>query len=111
MYRRMLRVSYKDRVTNAEILENVGEKRSLLKMVMQRKMQYFEHSVMAGRLQRLLVDGKVEGTRRRGAKRRTWAKDITDWAGVDYSKCIRLASDRRQWRLLVADLYERDGTR
>ena len=66
MYRRMLRVSYKDRVTNAEILENVGEKRSLLKMVMKRKMQYFGHLVRAGRLQRLLVDGKVEGTRRRG---------------------------------------------
>ena len=61
-----------------------------LKMVMKRKMQYFVHFVRAGGLQRLLNDGKVEGTR--SAQRTTWAKDITIWAGMDYSKCIRLAS-------------------
>ena len=51
----------------------------------------------------------MEGNRSRLAQRRTWANDITDWAGIDYSNCIRLASDRRQRRLLVADLYERVG--
>ena len=75
------------------------------------QMQYIGHLVTASGLQGMLIDGKVEGTTRRGPQRRTWAKDITDWAGVDYSKCIRLARDRRQWRLLIADLYERDGTR
>ena len=49
----------KDRVTNAEILERVGEKRSLSKMVMKRKMQYFGHLVRTVELQRPLVDGKV----------------------------------------------------
>ena len=73
-----LRISYKDRVTNGEILERDREKRSILKMVMKRKMQYFGHLVRAGGLQRLLLGGKVEGTRRRGGQRRTWAKDITD---------------------------------
>ena len=67
-------------------------------------MQYFGDLVRAGGQHRLLIDGKVEGTRRCGAQRRTWAKDITDWSGMDYPKCIRLASDRRQWRLLVANL-------
>ena len=48
----------KDRVTNAEILERVGEKRSLSKMVMKRKMQYFGHLVRAGGLQKLFIDWK-----------------------------------------------------
>ena len=38
----------------------VWEKRSLLKMVMKGKMQYFEHLARAGGMQRLLIDGKVE---------------------------------------------------
>ena len=106
----MLRVSYKDRVTNEEILRRVGEKRGLLNTIKKRKSQYFGHLIRAEGFQRLLLDGKVEGTRRRGAQRRTWAKDIVDWADMDYTSCVRLAYDRKAWRLLVADLFNRDGT-
>ena len=111
IYRRMLKVSYTDRVSNEEILRRVGGKRNLVRMIKTRKMQYFGHIVRADGMQRLLLDGKIEGVRRRGAQRRTWAKDITDWAGKDYTTCIRLASNRTNWRLLVADLLnKRDGT-
>ena len=71
MYRRMLMVPYVYSITNAEILRGVGEKRSLLLSVKRRKLKYFRHLTRAGGLQRLLLEGKVEGVRRRGAQRRT----------------------------------------
>ena len=110
LYRRMLRVSYKDHITNEEILRRVGEKRGLLNMVKKRKMEYFGHLVRSEGFQRLLLDGKIEGTRRRGAQRRTWVRDIVDWADMNYCECVRLAYDRKKWRLLVADLFSGDGT-
>ena len=36
IYRRLLKISYKDRVTNEEVLSRVGEKQWLLKTVKQR---------------------------------------------------------------------------
>ena len=106
IYRRMLRVSYMDRITNGEILRRVGEKRLLLRTVKQRQLQYFGHLIRAGGLQRLLLEGKVEGTKRRGAQRRTWMKDISEWTGMNYKNCVRCAMDRRRWRRMVANLYE-----
>ena len=51
----------------------------------------------------LQTDGNVERTRRRGAQRKTRAKDITDWAGLDYSKCIRLAMWFSGFSLVIDD--------
>ena len=53
IYRRMLKVSYTDRVSSEEILRRVGGKRNLVRMIKTRKMQYFEHIVRADGMQRL----------------------------------------------------------
>ena len=60
IYRRMLKVSYTDKVSNEEILRRVGGKRNLVRMIKTRKMQYFGHIVRADGMQRLLLDGKIE---------------------------------------------------
>ena len=78
-----------DRVTNEEALRRVGRKQRLLKMIKTRKMQYFRHIVRADGMQRLLLDEKIEGVKRRGTQRRSWAKDITDWASMSYEACTR----------------------
>ena len=59
IYRRLLKISFKDRVTNEEVLSRVGEKGWLLKTVKQRKVAYFGHLIRARGYQRLLLEGKV----------------------------------------------------
>ena len=93
-----------DRVTNAEILRRIGEKRLLLLSIKGRKLKYFGHLIRAGRLQRLLLDGKVEGLRKPGSQTRTWMKEILERIEMNYNDCIRSAMDRRRWRLVVANL-------
>ena len=104
IYRRLLKISYKDRVTNEEVLSRVGEKRWLLKKVKQRKVAYFGHLIRARGYQRLLLEGKVEGVRRRGAPRNMWTRDIIKWTKLNYVECVRCADDRRKWRAMIANL-------
>ena len=40
IYRKMLKVSYTDRITNEKILNRVNEKKKLLQEIKSRKMQY-----------------------------------------------------------------------
>ena len=58
VYRKMLRISYTDHVTNEEVLRRVGEKRSFLKTIHQRKLQYFGHLTRQNGLQRRLLERK-----------------------------------------------------
>ena len=103
----MLRTSYTDRISNERVLAMVNERRSLLRMVKERKMKYFGHLVRANGMQRMLLEGRIEGVKRRGAQRRTWMKDIILWTGMKYEQLVRAAEDRRAWRLRVANLLGR----
>ena len=44
-YRRMLRISWVDRVTNEEVLERVGQGRALLGTIMRRQMEFLGHII------------------------------------------------------------------
>ena len=62
---------------------------------------FWTHDTRKGK-QKLLIEGKTEGTRRRG-KQRTWASDVTDWCGMSYTKCVRRAENRKEWSSMAAD--------
>ena len=104
IYRRMLRVSYKDRITNERIFELVNETPHLLLWVKERKLRYFGHLIRGSGKQRSLLEGKINGTRRRGRQKNTWVKDICSWTKKSYSECVRVAHNRNGWRSMVADL-------
>ena len=48
-------------------------------IVQERKLQYFGHLIGGKGKQTPLMEGKIEGTRRRIKHRRTWTSDVTDW--------------------------------
>lgn len=76
--RKMMRIPYTDHVTNLEVLRRTNSKKFLRDEITNRKLQYFGHIVRREKIQRLLMDGKIEGCRGRGRPRRTWVKDITE---------------------------------
>ena len=65
-YRKMLRISYVERVTNEEVLNRVGSQRTILNLHRSRKLRYFGPAVRGeGRLVEL-VSGKIAGRRVKG---------------------------------------------
>ena len=61
-------------------------------------------------IQRLLMEGRINGRRGRGRPRTMWTDNIKEWTKMSYNDCIRVAQDRERWRSMTADLLTTDGT-
>ncbi|RUS84333.1 hypothetical protein EGW08_007927 [Elysia chlorotica] len=100
LYRRMNRISWKDKVTNKEVLDKVGmQKPELLQLIQRRKLAYYGHIRRHCSIQKRVVEGKVEGKRGRGRKRQSQ---------IRLSVACEAALDRERWRRMTAHLG--DGT-
>ncbi|XP_045480979.1 uncharacterized protein LOC123685370 [Harmonia axyridis] len=74
-YRRILRVSWKDRITNIEVLRRIGREKEVERTIKERKLQYLGH-IMRGEkynILRLIMQGKIEAPSRRERKRKAEA--------------------------------------
>ena len=71
--RRMLRISYKDRMTNKEVLRRANVDRTLMKEIVKRQMELFGHVIRKEELENLVVTGFIEGKSQRPPER-----DISD---------------------------------
>ncbi|RUS72979.1 hypothetical protein EGW08_019262 [Elysia chlorotica] len=109
MYRRMNRISWKDKVTNKEVLDKVGmQKPELLQLVQRRKLAYYGHIRRHCGIQKRVVEGKVEGKRGRGRKRQSWLANIQETSQLRLSVACEAALYRERWRRMTAHLG--DGT-
>ena len=109
-YRRMLRISWKKKVTNLEVLERVNHRKRLFRTIQTKKLQYFAHITCHSPLQRTLLEGKINGKRGRGRPRTSWASNITCWTGLNYINATRKALQRSDWRTLASNPLSEDGT-
>lgn len=103
LWRRMLKISLKEKRTNASILIELNTKRELLGKIVTLKMGYFGHILRGSGSQIALqiIEGKVEGKRRRGRQKKNWFDNIREWTGFSYTEAKRLAQDRTRWRTTV----------
>ena len=102
IFRRLARVSYKDRVTNIEVLRRLGVKRELLARIKKDKLSYFGHVIRHEGIQKTVLTGKVEGRRGRGRPRRKWTDDVREWTGRSMTECSTLAQNRAAWRTIAS---------
>jgi len=101
-YRRLLKVSWKDKRTNNWVLNEIGTQPMLRSSIDSRKLSYFGHVCRKdGSLEKLIMQGMVEGSRRRGRPATAWADDVKRNAGMNMAAVTRLASNRTNWRALV----------
>jgi len=105
-YRRALRISYVEHVSNDEVLSRMSQSRKLLSRVRSRKLKYFGHVARHPSMEKDIMLGPMPGTRRQGGQRRQWLDDITDWAEIELPRMVQLAGDRREFRSFVHSIIQ-----
>ena len=85
-YRRILGISYKDRITNEKVKEMVkraaGPFEKLLRADKKRKLKWFGHITRSSGLAKSILHGTVPGKRGKGRPRRQWGDNIREWTGL-----------------------------
>ena len=94
-YHRILRISYKDHVTNeevrAKIQQAIGPHEDLT-MVKRRKLQWYGHVSRSSGLAKTILQGR---------QRKRWEGNIREWTCLEFAKSQRAVENREKWRKLV----------
>jgi len=99
VWRRMEKVSWKDRKTNEEVLSAVSEERSLVNTILHRKKNWIGHILRNDCLMRDVIEGRMEGKRPVGRPRMGMIDELMK--DGSYEKLKRRAGDREGWRCWV----------
>lgn len=107
-WRRVLRVSWKEKRTNRSILEEVKVKDRLSTICLRRILQFFGHVARRGEdsLEKLIVVGAVEGKRGRGRSPTRWTDQIKSATSCSVVAALRKAETREEWRRVVAQAVD-----
>ena len=89
-YRKILRISYKDYVSNeevrAKIQQAIGPHEDRLTIVKRCKLQWYGHVSRSSGLAKTILQGTVKGGRRQGRQRKRWEDNIREWTGLEFAK-------------------------
>ena len=104
-YRRLLGIPWHARKTNefvfAQVKTLAGPQEPLLTIVKRRKLSWFGHVTRHNGLTKTILQGTLEGGRRRGRQAKAWMDNIKEWTRMDSPTLIRKAEDRSGWRTLA----------
>jgi len=103
-YRRILKISWKDFVSNEEVYRRAATKPRLCQLLLARRMRFFGHIIRKKGLGYLLINARTHGTRPRGRPRLTWLKDICDHRKISRCQALRAATNREERRVMSATL-------
>ena len=103
-YCKILRISYKDHVTNeevrAKIQQAIGPHEDLT-IVKRRNLQWYGHVSRSSGLAKTILQGTVKGGRRQSRQRKRWEDNIRERTGLEFGKSQRAVENREKWRKLV----------
>ena len=104
IWRRMLKVSWTQRVTNEELMRRVKTKRELMTSICKRQLKFVGHIQRKGGFESICMTGKMEGRRERGRPRKRHLdamKEIVEGRWTD-AQIRKRMNNREEWRSMVA---------
>ena len=99
-YRKILRISHKDHVTNeevhAKIQQAIEPHEDLLTIVKRHKLQWYGHVSCSSGLAKTILQGTVKGGTRQGRLRKRWEENTREWTDLEFAKSQRAVENRRK---------------
>ena len=103
-YRKILRISYKDHITNEEVCAKIQQAigpHEDLTIVKRRKLKWYGHVSRSSGLAKTILQGTVKG-RRQGRHKKRWEDNIRERTGLEFAKSQRAVEKReKKWRKLA----------
>ena len=99
-FRRLLRITWKDKRTNESVLAELSVQRKLLPEIKKRKMKYLGHANRNTKtnLMTTVLQGKMDAKR----PPKSYMSNITSASGLRLLDVVWQSRDRRKWRSVVA---------
>ena len=99
-YRKTLRMSYKDHVTNEEVHAKIqrafGLHEDLLTIVKRRNLQWYGHVSRSSSLSKTILQSTVKGGRRQGRQTKRWEDNIREWTDLEFGKSQRAKQEKME---------------
>ena len=81
---------------------NIGAYDDILTTVKKRKLKWFGHVSRSSGLAKTILQGTMQGGRRRGRQKKRWKNNISEWTGLKFCNALREAENKIKWRERVA---------
>ena len=102
-------ITYRDHITDEEdrnrTRQAIGPHEDLMTTVKQRKLKWYGHITRSSGLAKTIMQGTVQGGRRRSRQKKRWEDNIPEWIGLTLGAATRNAERREEWRELVARTF------
>ena len=105
LYRRMLKIPWTAKKTNEEVLAMAKAEREIISNIQQRQMRFLGHILRRDGLEKLVVEGKLDGRKSRGRPRRSYIQNLKNCTTCESKGgFIQAAQHRNQWRNMVVNV-------
>ena len=105
-YRRMLKISWTEFVSNEKVFGQVKEEQRILASITQRQLKFFGLIIRENNLVRLVLEGKIDGSRSEGRQRKKYLDDLAAAVGcLRKGELFHLTRDRERFMVAIVNWH------